>query len=520
MLEVLSCIGAEHDLRLVTLAALVCLFACYTTVELLSRARVTDGWKRTGWALTAGTVAGSGVWATHFVAMLAFKSALPISYDVALTALSIGAAIVIATAGFAIALETRFRLMGGAVLGAAVATMHFLGMEALRGPVVVQWETDFVVASLVLGIALSALALNVALKARTAPATAGAAALLALSICAMHFTAMTAVTLTPIAGDAETGDAVAPTSLAVAVAAVAMLVIGLGSVATMIKHHRDERAHSDELRRHVAALEGAKADLESTSHELEAALREAARGSEAKSRFLAGMSHELRTPLNAIIGYSEFMGLQPFGPMGDARYLEYMADIQKSGGHLLALINDVLDLARLDAGHAELLEEVVDVAELVEASISLVAPQALKGGVRVEAVPVSSALAVCADERRLKQVLVNLLSNAVKFTPPEGIVTVRVSLREDGIAIAVADTGIGMRAEDIPLALERFGQVESAMARKYHGTGLGLPLARELIENHGGTLSIDSVFGEGTTVTVTLPRERIATAPDALTRAA
>ena len=128
MLEVLSCIGTEHDLRLVALAALVCLFACYTTVELLSRARVAVGRKRAGWALAAGTVAGSGVWATHFVAMLAFRSALPITYDVGLTALSILAAILLATAGFAVALTTSFRLLGGAIVGAAVATMHFLGM--------------------------------------------------------------------------------------------------------------------------------------------------------------------------------------------------------------------------------------------------------------------------------------------------------------------------------------------------------------------------------------------------------
>ncbi|MFT3810465.1 MAG: MHYT domain-containing protein [Micropepsaceae bacterium] len=507
-------------MKLVALAALVCLFACYTTAELLSRARDTAGRKQMGWVLTAGTVAGCGIWATHFVAMLAFKSALPISYDVALTALSILAAVVIAAAGFTVALKTRFRLLGGAITGAAVATMHFLGMEALRGPVTVQWEADYVAASLVAGITLSALALSAALKARTASATVGAAALMTFGICAMHFTAMTAVTLTPIAGEAETSNAVAPTSLAVAVAAVAMLVIGLGAVATMMKHHRDERAQGEELRGHVAALEAAKSDLETTSRELEAALRDAARGSEAKSRFLAGMSHELRTPLNAIIGYSEFMSLQPFGPIGNARYLEYVGDIRKSGGHLLALINDVLDLARLDAGHVELLDDTLDIGELIESSISLVAPQALKGGVTVEADAANAALSVRADERRLKQVLVNLLSNAVKFTPPEG--RVRVSVREcdGGAIIAVSDDGIGMRPEDIPVALDRFGQVESAMARRYHGTGLGLPLARELIENHGGTLTIESVFGEGTTVTVTLPQDRVLPSGAGLVRAA
>ncbi len=502
MLEVLSCIVVDHDLRLVALAALVCLFACYTTVELLSRARVSSGVSQTSWVLTAGTVAGSGVWATHFVAMLAYESALPISYDIGLTALSVMAAITLASLGFMVGLTTRFHLLGGAILGAAISTMHYLGMEALRGPVMVGWDAGYVVASLALGIGFSALALGAVMKARTPSAALGAAGLLALAICVMHFTGMTAATLTPIADGGEAVGAVAPTSLAVAVAAVAMLVIGVGAVATMIRHHREERAQGEALRSHVA-------ELEATKRELKEALQEAARSNEAKSQFLASMSHELRTPLNAIIGYSEFMGMQPFGAMPDARYLEYIGDIQKSGGHLLALINDVLDLARLDARRVELHDEEVDLGEIVRESLSLVAPQAAKGRVTMREEAAEAGLTVRVDARRLKQVLVNLLSNAVKFTPADGCVTLSVALDGQGVAIAVSDTGIGMRPEDIAVALDRFGQVESALARRYQGTGLGLPLARELIELHDGALRIESTFGRGTTVTVTLPPERV-----------
>jgi signal transduction histidine kinase len=508
MLKVLSCLAIEHDLSLVALAVLVCLFACYTTVELLNRARVSRGGAATAWMFTAGTVAGSGIWATHFVAMLAYKSALPISYDIGMTALSVLAAIVLASLGFAVGLLTQLRMLGGAVLGGAVATMHFLGMEALSGPVVVSWDAAYVSAAIGMGVGFSALSMRVALNARTASGTMAAAVMLALTICVLHFTAMTAVTLTPIAGEGDLADAVAPTSLAVAVAAVAMLVIGLGATATMMRHHREERAQSEALRTHVAALQAAKIDLEATSRHLEAALDAAARSSEAKSQFLASMSHELRTPLNAIIGYSEFLGMQPYGAMPDARYLEYIGDIQTSGGHLLALINDVLDLARLDAGRVELEEDSVDLAELVEDSLTLVAPQARKGRVTLEAsIPKEPAI-VRGDARRLKQVLVNLLSNGVKFTPGGGSVCVSLKCGAEGICLVVADTGIGMRPEDIPVAFDKFGQVESSLARRYQGTGLGLPLARDLVVLHGGDLVIDSVYGEGTSVTVTLPASR------------
>ncbi|BCW89199.1 Sensor histidine kinase RcsC [Alphaproteobacteria bacterium SO-S41] len=521
MFEVLSCIAVNHDLRLVILAALVCLFACYTGVELLNRARESDGPTRAMWTVAAGTVVGCGVWATHFVAMLAFQSVLPIFYDVGLTALSVLAAITFATLGFAIGLRTGLHMFGGTVLGGAIATMHYLGMEALRGPVTVSWDPAYVAASLIIGMGLSSVALRAGLNARTPRESAGAAGMLTLGICAMHFTAMTAVTLTPVAEGGERAGAFDPTSLAVAVAAVAMLVIGLGAVATMMKHHRAERAQGEVLRTHVAELEATKRDLQTTSRNLEGALVAAAKSSEAKSQFLAAMSHELRTPLNAIIGYSDFLRMEPYGKLGDLRYLEYIGDIQRSGGHLLALINDVLDLARLDASRVELDEETVELGVLVQESLSLVAPQAATGGVSVNEPLFATMPCVQADARRLKQVLVNLLSNAVKFTPAGGRVTLNVTRTAGGAVITVADTGIGMRPEDIPVALDRFGQVESALARKYQGTGLGLPLARELIELHDGTLTIESALHAGTTVTVTLPPGRILSwPPDTLSAAA
>lgn len=231
--------------------------------------------------------------------------------------------------------------------------------------------------------------------------------------------------------------------------------------------------------------------------------------SDAKSAFLATMSHELRTPLNAIIGFTDLMLSQTLGPISPPRYNEYLSDIHKSGEHLLKLINDVLDLTRLDAGKAILQEEAVDLAAMIEASCRMVAPVAARAGVAL-VVDLPPALPrLRGDARRIQQVVLNLLSNAVKFTPGQGTVTVDAHATPGGLQLRVRDTGIGIAEADIPRALERFGQVDNALSRKYDGTGLGLPLARQLVELHGGSLCLQSKLGTGTNVTVAFPAERI-----------
>jgi signal transduction histidine kinase len=511
MLSILGCITVDHDLRLVVLAGMICLFASVTAIELLSHARVTQNRAQLLWIAGGSVVAGCGVWATHFVAMLAYKSSLPISYDLALTVLSIVAAVVIAFAGVWVAVKLRVPAAGGALVGVAIGTMHYIGMAALRGPVEVSWDSTYVVASLIIGPILSAAAFEVALRASTLSRRVQAAGLLTLGIVLLHFTGMTGLTLTPNGDATAVGGALEPGSISVAVAAVAILITGLGLTGALVDRHLGERqeAEAERLRAHIVELEATKQHLEATSADLMKALAAAAQGSQAKSQFLAAMSHELRTPLNAVIGYSELMGLEPYGPLGDARYLEYMRDIHASGSHLLSLINDVLDLARLDASRATLDEEGIDLGVLIDEALRSVAPQAGEGELKLSRSLPDGALQVLADRRRLKQVLLNLLSNAVKFTPSGGRVSVSVTEGAGGLAIAVADTGIGIEAADIPTALERFGQIDSRLSRKYEGTGLGLPLAKQLVELHGGKLTIESELGVGTTVTVHLPQERI-----------
>ena len=230
----------------------------------------------------------------------------------------------------------------------------------------------------------------------------------------------------------------------------------------------------------------------------------------AKSEFLANMSHEIRAPLNAILGFSEVIKGEVFGPIGTRRYAEYATDIWSSGTHLLEIINDLLDLSKLDAGKLELHEEEVSLPGLVESSVRLVRERAFAAGVAIDTELSAEPPNLRADERILKQVLLNLLSNSIKFTPRGGRISVRDRRTASGaVELAVSDTGIGMSEAEIKIALAPFGQVENAMTRQHKGTGLGLPLTRSLVELHGGRLHLRSARGAGTTVIVTLPPERV-----------
>jgi len=228
--------------------------------------------------------------------------------------------------------------------------------------------------------------------------------------------------------------------------------------------------------------------------------------SQAKSEFLANISHELRTPLNAIIGFAEVMETETFGPLGGARYRGYARDIRGSGVHLLNIINDILDLSRVELGRLDLQVGRVEVEMLVAEVVEMLRQQAATAEVAPEIDVDANLPPIDSDEQKLRQVLLNVLSNALKFTPAGGRVTIRARPERDGgCRIAVEDNGIGMAPESIPIALAPFGQIDSSLARKYGGTGLGLPIARRFAMLLGGRLDIRSAAGAGTTVTITLP---------------
>ena len=245
-------------------------------------------------------------------------------------------------------------------------------------------------------------------------------------------------------------------------------------------------------------------------------LIEAQAASTAKGEFLATMSHELRTPLNAILGFSDVMKRRMFGPIGSEKYAEYARDIHNAADHLLNIITDILDLSKAEVGKLALSEEDVDLCESIDQACRLLREKAAEAGLRLSFDRPAKPVTLWADARLVKQMILNLLSNAIKFTQPGGAVAVTVLCCEEmGCHLSVKDTGIGIAAGDIDKVLEPFVQVESSLTRKHGGTGLGLPLARKIMELHGGSLEIASALGVGTEVTVRFPPDRMGWRSDA-----
>jgi signal transduction histidine kinase len=384
-------------------------------------------------------------------------------------------------------------------------------MAAVRAPAREIWDFRYVAASLVIGILAMAFGMRLVARRPEMRGYMAGALIFTLAICSMHFTGMSAVTFRYDPLVAATSGLIAPDILAIAIAAVAALILGLGLVMAVVDHHLAARAAGEaaRLRTHIAELEATKTELEHSLRDRAIALTKADAASKSKSAFLAAMSHELRTPLNAIIGFSEMMSLEAFGPLGSAQYQTYSRDIHESGKHLLALISDILDISRLEAGKAELHEESVHVGLLVRDCLRMVEHQAKLGGITLSDDVPRDTPRVLADERRLKQVLLNLLSNAVKFTQEGGSIMVRASLTGQGLCLSVEDSGIGIAPENLTRAFENFSQVDSTIARHREGAGLGLPLSRQIMELHGGTLTLESVVSVGTIATAMLPASRI-----------
>ena len=266
--------------------------------------------------------------------------------------------------------------------------------------------------------------------------------------------------------------------------------------------------------RYMLRASSAFEELRQNQERLVAARDEAEAANRAKTEFLANMGHELRTPLNAIIGFSTIIRDGTFGPQSD-RYVEYAAAIAESGAHLLSVINGILDMVRSEANRLVLVEEEVEIARAVAFSLGTIEEMARRADIDCSSELPDELPRFFGDAAKLRQILINLLSNAVKFTPSGGKVSVSVQHEpDDGLAIRIADTGIGIPRDKLPIALAPFGQIESGLDRQYEGTGLGLPLAKRLVELHGGTMKIDSEPGKGTVVTAHFPKERVARQSD------
>jgi len=252
------------------------------------------------------------------------------------------------------------------------------------------------------------------------------------------------------------------------------------------------------------------AQAEAARDKAEAEREEAVAASRAKSEFLAVMSHELRTPLNSILGFSEIIKDQMFGPIGTQRYADYALDIGESGKHLLGVINGILDLSKIEAGHMDLNEEPVDLLAVMQDATNLVQARALAKGILLKISLPQNLPWLNADARLVRQMLINLLANAVEHTLKGGWVAANAERSEKGgIAVAVADSGIGIAAEDLPNVVKPFHAKRDPFSEKFRGTGLGLPLVKSLIELHGGDFQIESTLDVGTTVVLSFPPNRV-----------
>jgi len=281
--------------------------------------------------------------------------------------------------------------------------------------------------------------------------------------------------------------------------------VSVGTDITPLKQHEKKLVGSEQrLMATVTDLQQSQQKLKSQAQQLAELAQTAEEANQAKSKFLANMSHELRTPLNAIIGFSEIMESGMFGALGSDKYVEYCRDIHRSGEYLLDVINDVLDMSKIEAGRLKLDLEHVELDRELSDALRVVTTRAQDKNLEVRS-KIASGICLKADRRALKQIALNLLSNAVKFTPEQGRITVRGRVSRGAVVIGIQDSGIGIARDALQKLGRPFEQVESQLTKTQHGSGLGLAIAKSLIELHGGMMRIRSTLGAGTTVVVRLP---------------
>ncbi len=478
----------QHEPSLLAVAVLTCLFASTLSLELAKRHRADDDKSGWTWIVAAGLVAGSGIWTTHFVAMLAWRPGVPVAYGPLLSAASLVIAIVGAIGCFWLAAGSarRGQILAGCLLASVVAAMHYTGMGALRAQATVVWYLNVVAASVMLGICCGAVTLRLGASAEQLRRLVGAAAFV-VTVVVIHFGGMAALYLEadPTAGPPSGG--LDSMLLVVAIVAAMTILLATASVGIIVDNRRLARSMAQ-----AAALEQRNRVLEQTDL--------------AKRRFVAGVSHEIRTPLNAVLGFTELLANSPLNE-SQARHV---AVIRDTGKLLLSLLDDILDLARLEAGRLELELRNFSLAEVVEHVRALLAPQAIECGLDLRvSTSLPNDLTLCGDPVRLRQILVNLISNGLKFTPRGEVSLTITALASAGserrLRFEVRDTGIGIPLDRQERLFQPFVQADSSTTRKYGGTGLGLAISRSLVEAMGGVIGLQSEPGRGSLFWFELP---------------
>lgn len=499
-------LAGHYETPLVIVSMVVAVFASYTALTLASRVSQTAGNNGYWWIIGGAFAMGTGIWAMHFIGMLAFRLPIALGYDLAITLISWVLPVLVSGIALWQLGRTQLgprRLLASAVLiGAGINLMHYIGMAAMRMQPAIVWNGWLVAASVLIAIASAAAALWLAFRLRdesrpgVALNRAAAAVFMGTAIVGMHYTGMAAASFPSDSVCLAAQGAFGPTQLAllVIVATVGVLAIALLSAVY------DARL---EARGHVLAIS------ERTSRERELLLaserqarEEAERLSSIKDEFLATLSHELRTPLNAVLGWAQLLRIRK-----DAESLHTGLDTIERNARLQAqLIDDLLDMSRIVSGKLRIQHETVDPVAIVQAAIASVQPTAFGKGIEITTRLEASGVRVLGDPARLEQIMWNLLTNAVKFTPAGGHIHVQLLADGGWIDISVVDDGTGIDPGFLPHVFERFRQADASTTRRHGGLGLGLAIVRQLVELHGGRVQARSDgVGCGATFTVNLP---------------
>ena len=502
-----------YETPLVLISILVAIVASYSALSLAGRVAEATGRTKFAWMLGGAIAMGSGIWAMHFVGMLAFRLPIPVAYDIPITLFSL--VLPIAASGLALWQVSRANLgpvrlgVSAVIMGVGINAMHYTGMAAMRMQPGIVYDPLLFALSVLIAVGASALALWIAFRLRRSTPDVwvpriGAAVVMGCAIVGMHYTGMAAANFPADSVCMAARVGVHRDSLATLVVLATFCVLGLALIASVFDARLEANA------RILAMSQATAAERQHLLERERVARDEAERLSALKDEFLATLSHELRTPLNAILGWA---GMLQRGVKDEATMIRALETIERNARAQGKLIDDLLDMSRIISGTVRLDVQTVDPSRIIEAALGTVHPAAAAKMIALRAdlgrEPGMLPLEVRADPGRLQQVLWNLLANAVKFTPTGGSVQVLLGRDGNDAVIRVIDSGIGIAPDFLPYVFDRFRQQDASISRQHGGLGLGLSIARQLVELHGGTIAVDSAgVHTGTTFTVRLPLAR------------